>query len=97
MFAFGQNDGAAHDCPGTALLSGLHRTDSGNRKAGAAAHLAAGGSGITRLTSIRAGSVLHFTEVLIHSAMPARLAVGSRAPRAKGAISRFKVPLRILH
>ena len=55
---------------GTALLSGSHRTDSGDLQADIASHLAPGGGGFTRLTGIKAGSVLHFTEALIHSAVP---------------------------
>lgn len=55
---------------GTALLSGSHRTDSGDARADVQTHLARPGGGIARLTSVKAGSVLHFTESLIHSAVP---------------------------
>ena len=58
---------------GTALLSGSHLTDSGNNEADIRLHLGGGGareSSCQRITKIEAGSIVHFTESLLHSNVP---------------------------
>ena len=53
---------------GTAILSGSHLTDSGDAIADKQAHLAAGSC--ERITKIKAGSIVHFSEATIHSGVP---------------------------
>jgi ectoine hydroxylase-related dioxygenase (phytanoyl-CoA dioxygenase family) len=53
---------------GTAILSGSHLTDSGDATADKETHLAAGSC--ERITKIKAGSIVHFSEATIHSGVP---------------------------
>jgi hypothetical protein len=52
---------------GTAMLDGSHLTDTGDSEADKAAHL---GTSYKKITKIKAGSVVHFTECMIHSGVP---------------------------
>ena len=49
---------------GTAYLSASHLTDTGDPAADKEAHMS---SSCERITKIKAGSVVHFTEAMIHS------------------------------
>ena len=54
---------------GTAMLSGSHLTDSGDNGADIQHHLRKPGSQ-ERITKIKQGSIVHFTEALLHSNVP---------------------------
>ena len=49
---------------GTAMLTASHLTDTGDPAADKAAHMS---TSCERITKIKAGSVVHFTEAMIHS------------------------------